>query len=459
MRGGVVDHDPMEGLPVRRWEMMDVTIKQDAKDEGKEEGRKEGVNPNWPWPDLPLPKDFHLLPAHSQVHLTDYSYPISISAVAHFLQELLRRARAPNKNPNVAVFNRETGEYERPNLNPHNPAAMTPVNKVPNFRDSTTVATPAGKNDPKATKNDAAAEPEDDLDTEKPAPEVSHQRTITLKRWAPLPQSVADKKPEPKYLADRRPGLPPLYGHQAAANTSSSATKGYTPNISSTLTNNGDVIVGSVNAPTDRVANASGYRVSADGTTMPIGPGIAGATPGVDGQGQAEAKRKALPPPPKRRKKGGSARSKRRVETVDPAVRGRAGNGGPAAGVNAQKGNVVGEEGAAQIASADTRVQEDETGAGGDVLMAEVEDVGSSGSEDEEGSEEGEVDEGKIVSETAPATAPAATDTATTATAATAAAEESGATAPDVSVQPPSPDLLGNLESEIEGMEEEAPAT
>jgi hypothetical protein len=48
---------------------MDVTIKQDAKDEEKDDDGKEGTYPNWPWPDLPLPKDFHLLPAHSQVCL------------------------------------------------------------------------------------------------------------------------------------------------------------------------------------------------------------------------------------------------------------------------------------------------------------------------------------------------------------------------------------------------------
>lgn len=75
MRGGVVDHDPTEGLPVRRWEFQEVTIKQDPKGEDKDEDGKEGSNPNWPWPDLPLPKDFNLLPPHSQVCLTHHFYP------------------------------------------------------------------------------------------------------------------------------------------------------------------------------------------------------------------------------------------------------------------------------------------------------------------------------------------------------------------------------------------------
>ncbi len=77
-----------------------------------------------------------------------------------------------------------------------------------------------------------------------------------------------------------------------------------------------------------------------------------------------------------------------------------------------------------------------------DTEMGEPEEEGgssgsSSGSEDEGGSEEGEIDEGGGAGGAA-----------------------GGATegAPEVSVQPPSPDLLGNLESEIRGMEEGGPA-
>jgi hypothetical protein len=57
----------MEGLPVRRWEKMEVIINQDPKEEEKNDDGKDGTNPDWPWPDLPLPKDFPLLPTHSQV--------------------------------------------------------------------------------------------------------------------------------------------------------------------------------------------------------------------------------------------------------------------------------------------------------------------------------------------------------------------------------------------------------
>lgn len=65
----------MEGLPVRRWEKMEVTIKQGVKNDDKNDDGKDGTNPDWPWPDLPLPKDFPLLPPHSQVRPSHWSYP------------------------------------------------------------------------------------------------------------------------------------------------------------------------------------------------------------------------------------------------------------------------------------------------------------------------------------------------------------------------------------------------
>ncbi|KAF7508919.1 hypothetical protein GJ744_008628 [Endocarpon pusillum] len=433
IRGGVVDHDPMEGLPVRRWEKMEVTIKQDVRDDDKNDDGKDGTNPDWPWPDLPLPKDFHLLPPHSQ--------------------ELLRRARAPNKNPNIAVFNRETGEYERFNLNPSNPATMTPAT-------TTQPASGAAKDG-----DHDIAEPEDTLDADKPLHDESKERSFTVRKWVPLPQHIADKKPEPKYLADRRPGLPPLYGHQSSTNPSSSAFTGYAPNISSTLQNpsninnntntGGDVVVGTVTVPTNHTPTASGYRVSADGTTMPMGPGIAST------QAQGEApRRRPPPPPPKRRKKGGPGRSRKRVDLKNPVI-GRADAGAGLAGnTTASAAGVAGGGVEAAVAvqpgttnTGEARVEGQQQGAAVDskagamdTQMGEAEEEGGSSSssssssdnssEDEGGSEEGEIDEG------------GAGDAA------------GGATegAPEVSVQPPSPDLLGNLESEIRGMEEGGPA-
>jgi hypothetical protein len=57
----------MEGLPVKKWQLSEVTIKQVEKEEDADDAKTGSVNPDYPWPELPLPKDFHQLPPHSQV--------------------------------------------------------------------------------------------------------------------------------------------------------------------------------------------------------------------------------------------------------------------------------------------------------------------------------------------------------------------------------------------------------
>lgn len=307
------------------------------------------------------------------------------------------------------------------------------------------------------------AEAEDTLDADKPLHDESNERSFTIRKWVPLPQHIADKKPEPKYLADRRPGLPPLYGHQSTTNPSSSAFTGYAPNISSTLQNpsnnnnnnntGGDVVVGAVNVPANHTPTASGYRVSADGTTMPMGPGIAP----MQAQGEAP-RRRPPPPPPKRKKKGGPGRSRKKVDMKNPVIGGADAGAGLAGDTTAFAAGVAGEGVEAAVAiqpgttnKGEPRLKGQEQSAAVaskardmDTEMGEPEEEGGSSgssssdnsSEDEGGSEEGEIDEG------------GAGDAAGGATEA----------APEVSVQPPSPDLLGNLESEIRGMEEGGPA-
>ncbi len=65
--GGPIDHDPTEGLPVKKWQLTDVTVKQKENDDDGDDTKTGNVNPDYPWPELPLPKDFHQLPLHSQV--------------------------------------------------------------------------------------------------------------------------------------------------------------------------------------------------------------------------------------------------------------------------------------------------------------------------------------------------------------------------------------------------------
>ena len=77
--GGPIDHDPTEGLPVKKWQLTDVTVKQVEKDEDGDEAKTGSVNPDYPWTELPLPKDFYQLPPHSQVSAAAsvFSYQLS----------------------------------------------------------------------------------------------------------------------------------------------------------------------------------------------------------------------------------------------------------------------------------------------------------------------------------------------------------------------------------------------
>lgn len=81
--GGPIDHDPTEGLPVKKWQLSDVTVKQVEKDDDGDEAKTGSVNPDYPWPELPLPKDFYQLPLHSQVRdtpLSSSTSPIVLSS-------------------------------------------------------------------------------------------------------------------------------------------------------------------------------------------------------------------------------------------------------------------------------------------------------------------------------------------------------------------------------------------
>ena len=60
--------DPMEGLPVTRWRMGNVTVKQDLEPDQDEQEAKSKED-EYPWPELPLPTFYSQIPAHSQVHL------------------------------------------------------------------------------------------------------------------------------------------------------------------------------------------------------------------------------------------------------------------------------------------------------------------------------------------------------------------------------------------------------
>ena len=75
MRGGGIDHDPTEGLPVQQYTLDAVTIKQDTTSANADESNQtEHNDAGFPWPEPPLPSYINQLPAHSQVSPLDFRY-------------------------------------------------------------------------------------------------------------------------------------------------------------------------------------------------------------------------------------------------------------------------------------------------------------------------------------------------------------------------------------------------
>ncbi|KAK2808178.1 hypothetical protein FQN50_004919 [Emmonsiellopsis sp. PD_5] len=140
-RSGQVEHDVFEGLPVRRWARQPIVISQNPKND-EPDGRLGGPNA---LPELPMPKDSHLLTPMSRA--------------------LLRAARAGCK-------------YIRP---------------APNDVDD---------DDDKEVK---------EVDEATTAP--SFERTFTAGKWTVIPRHL--EPPEVEFLAERRHGLPSLYGSAA----------------------------------------------------------------------------------------------------------------------------------------------------------------------------------------------------------------------------------------------------
>lgn len=301
---------------------------------------------------------------------------------------MLRKARAPNKNPNIAVFNKEIGEYERPNLSFHNPATLTSLGHLASYDDKSAESILERPDTVKETEPDAI-EADDDVASEKHIADESRQRVITLKRWVPLAQSVADKKPEPKYLADRRPGLLPLYTHQTARiGQSASLSQDLPPAV---------LDLGAADVPS--------YSTAADGAAITNLGQAARSSSAVNASGGA--KRRPPPPPPKRRKRRGIGRARRRPGAVGSSTSRRGATGVPAVerleklhseAQTVQNGNEAGsgiiEQGESHLpndygndATRNDHTIDETEGGGADV-------DGSSDSEEEEGSEEGEVEEG-----------------------------------------------------------------
>jgi hypothetical protein len=272
-----------------------------------------------------------------------------------FIQEILRRARMGNTRVRPAIYNPATGTYTAaPPLIP-----TTVKSKLP-----TTGPTPVAASaitPPPADIDMLDEDPEADI-TAQPKPTLDEDRTFTVRKWTLVPAAEADKRPEPKYLADRRPGLKNIYGFGQAQNTT---------------TGNGDSAT--TGTALGAVVDAAGKEISSTGLELGsaggFGMGTSASAPVTE-----MPRRRGPPPPPKRKKKGGLGRRKKASVDRTPGEQqgqGATGTDGTANGAGASSGmvRVKVEDGA--------KYGEDEEGSGSD--------------DGDEGSEEGEIDEGEIM--------------------------------------------------------------
>lgn len=110
------------------------------------------------------------------------------------------------------------------------------------------------------------------------------ERVIEIKKWAPIDPALAEKLPEPKYLADRRPGMESLYGGAYKA-TNGFGTLGINPGAGS---------------------GAAGYDLG-DGSGLGNAGGVLGSTNTAP---EPAPVRKNMPPRRKKKKLGGPGRRK-----------------------------------------------------------------------------------------------------------------------------------------------------
>ncbi|KAJ9607923.1 hypothetical protein H2200_008002 [Cladophialophora chaetospira] len=277
-RAGIPDFDPTEGLPVRRWEQTTVRISQDASTETTVENSRDPATSQdgiFSFPPLPLPSFFGQISTHNQ--------------------ELLRRSRLGNVDAKLSIWDPKTNSYiagielERREL-ARKAALNNPKLSSSNLNLADENTHPLDDDDDK--QDDEA----DDLLDADGLPEKrrkttsgSNERIIEVKKWVQVPLAVAEKMPEPKYLADRRPGMESLY------KGAYKATNGF-----GTL---GDMVSAAMSG------GNTGYDLGEAPGTLAGGTGSANANSGL-GQSQLDGGstpvRKNIPP--RRKKKGGPGR-------------------------------------------------------------------------------------------------------------------------------------------------------
>ncbi|KAK5222072.1 hypothetical protein LTR72_006329 [Exophiala xenobiotica] len=253
-RRGANDFDPTEGLPVRKYQFVTVRVNQDANDDPLDGGREDqNKDENLFSKELPLPSFFKQLPELNQ--------------------KLVRKARMANPNFTPPIWDYKKEEWVRPNE-----------------------AEGRGKDPAEEAENhdgvdEDLLEADEMLEKRRKTGASTEGRFFEIKKWVPIPQAVAEKMPEPKYLADRRPGMQSLYGGAYKA------TNGY----------------GTLGPMPAAGAGSTGYDLG-DGAGLGNASGLTSAAP-------ATPVRRNMPPIRKSKKrKGGPGR--RKAVPVDLAAEG-----------------------------------------------------------------------------------------------------------------------------------------
>ena len=194
-----------------------------------------------------------------------------------------------------------------------------------------------------------------DNDDDEPAPKKRslEPRSFSVRKWVPIPASEAEKIPERKFLADRRSGMPSLYGINGHGQW---LYQGYVGNI-----------------------GGLGGRATA-GVDLGDGSGL-GDAPGLLASQTGTSTPRKAPPPRRKKKKGGPGRKKNSVLAAEAEARRLA-----------ALGTDGGAEGQGDMGGTDAANGEHGEGHGDHDDHDDDHDDDHSGSEsEEEGSEEGEV--------------------------------------------------------------------
>lgn len=367
-----------------------MSINQDASAEASDPANaannKLGLNAkdDFPWPEQPLPTFFDQLPAHNQ--------------------ELLRRARAGERESKPSIWDRKAHEWVR--YDEARKRGITGESGMRKSRYLMNVSNEDGEEHGADNDDDASDDGSDDDDNDdaaaangdattgpagpaapkskkrkQPSSQLLQDRTFDVKKWTQIPFDKADKMPEPKYLADRRPGMANYYN--ASAQGAWAHAQGY------------GIVVG-----------GEGGAAGGPAYDLGDGAGLGNAMGGQQQPGNETPVRKNMPPRP-RKKKGGPGRKKKEVVEAER----RAAEEAKRKAEAAERGEILPEgmagDGEGKEGVSGTTMDGE---AGGETPLSKKDGGDGSGDDSEgDGSEEGEVNESGSVTPSASGTAAAGT--------------------------------------------------